>query len=492
MTHPLLAENEAKRLNIRLPLLICFAMFNAWQMGMVYFSGQTMSIDGRTPLPVNIDDVTIHIVSGYILSILVMIFLPGTIVWMERIAAFIALFAALVLYLPLPPEILVFALYLQFFCCCFMIGFETAIIVGLFTEKTAIIFLTMGYGITIIPAALLQNDFIKFPYSIFRIFTVFALVLMLIFFLYLPAKAWPRCVKKADGLTAPKSVFAGVFLWTGLSCLVCLFGIAAAENVKHGVFVFYLSSSICGFIIFLLWKFFDISVFRSIYVIIALGVMGFVMSLASFYLPALSITACVLLGAGYVSLWFNPFFGNILFSRHYPSKFISPLIIGTAFVAVLIHSRLLDILRNNTILLHVTYLVITVGMALLYFLLEPYLLYSFRNRPLFENSKPEADEQLKDIDEQTEENADLQSVNKQIDDLSKKLKASTLDDLSYQELRIAELSLKGHTYAEIATALNIKLNTVRWYMKNIYTKLQINSKAELFHLAFKREERNIP
>jgi len=76
MTHPLLVENERKRLNFRLPLLICFAMFVAWQMGVGYYSGETLSLDGRTPLPVDLGNFTLIIAAGYILSIVFMLVLP--------------------------------------------------------------------------------------------------------------------------------------------------------------------------------------------------------------------------------------------------------------------------------------------------------------------------------------------------------------------------------------------------------------------------------
>ncbi|GHU60165.1 hypothetical protein FACS1894171_0490 [Clostridia bacterium] len=161
MNRGILTENENTRLNLRLPWLICFAMFAAWQMGMVYFSGQTMSVDGRTPLPVNVDDVTVIIAAGYILSILVMIFIPRAVVWTERLTAGVALVSTLALFLPLAPETLTAALYVQYFCCCFMIGFETSIIVGLFTEKTAVLHLAVAYGVANGLVAVLHNDFIK-------------------------------------------------------------------------------------------------------------------------------------------------------------------------------------------------------------------------------------------------------------------------------------------------------------------------------------------
>ena len=74
--NPLLIENEGKRLNFRLPLLICFALFVAWQMGVVYYSGDTLSLDGKTPLPVDVGNFTLFIAVGYILSIVFMLVLP--------------------------------------------------------------------------------------------------------------------------------------------------------------------------------------------------------------------------------------------------------------------------------------------------------------------------------------------------------------------------------------------------------------------------------
>ena len=162
--HPLLIENESKRLNFRLPLLFCFALFEAWQMGVVYYSGETLSLDGRTPLPIDVGNLTVIIAVGYILSIMVMIALPHIIVWAERIAASIALLCVLTLFLPLPNETLAVCYYVHYFFGCFMIGFETALIVNLFTEQTAIKHLTVAYAICNVLVAVLHNDFIKVPF----------------------------------------------------------------------------------------------------------------------------------------------------------------------------------------------------------------------------------------------------------------------------------------------------------------------------------------
>ena len=57
--------------------------------------------------------------------------------------------------------------------------------------------------------------------------------------------------------------------------------------------------------------------------------------------------------------------------------------------------------------------------------------------------------------------------------------------LSSKELRVAELTLRGYTYTEIADVLELQPNTVKWHQKNLYSKLHINSKRELFELAEK-------
>ena len=62
--------------------------------------------------------------------------------------------------------------------------------------------------------------------------------------------------------------------------------------------------------------------------------------------------------------------------------------------------------------------------------------------------------------------------------------------LSWQELRVADLLLRGNSYTEIAETLKLKPTTVRWYMKILYEKLQINSKRELFELAEKQKDKS--
>ncbi|MDR0876198.1 MAG: helix-turn-helix transcriptional regulator [Clostridiales Family XIII bacterium] len=457
----ILKENEKKRLNLRLPWLICFAMFAAWQMGMVYFSGQTLSVDGRTPLPVNVDDVTSIIVVGYILSILVMVFIPRTVVWMERVTACTALAAALALFLPLSNETLAAALYVQYFCCCLMIGFETGVIVGLFTERTAILHLTVAYGVANALVAILQNDFIKIDFAWFRLFTVIALALMILFFWRLPGNAWTRPVKKPDGLVAPKRLFAGIFLWTATSCFVILFGTAVAEGFTHGVSVFYLSGGIAGIVLYLLWKHFGIQPFKIFKVYIAMGAMGFVLAIASLSVPSLSLAACVFLGAGSMACWMNPLLG-VLMAKQYPSRFIAPGIIGVAFITVLIHAALLDLFRSNFTALYVVYLVIAVACVILYLILEPYLLYAFQGKPLISDKRAA---------KETEEKAGAIPQGE--------VRGHPDDDLTERERQIAQELMLGLDYKQIAAKLYISPYTVNSHKKSIYAKKGVHNVPEL-------------
>lgn len=50
--------------------------------------------------------------------------------------------------------------------------------------------------------------------------------------------------------------------------------------------------------------------------------------------------------------------------------------------------------------------------------------------------------------------------------------------LSKREIEILQLLVKGHTYKHIAADCFISMETVRGHLKNIYTKLQVNSGKE--------------
>lgn len=53
------------------------------------------------------------------------------------------------------------------------------------------------------------------------------------------------------------------------------------------------------------------------------------------------------------------------------------------------------------------------------------------------------------------------------------------ESLTDQELKIIRLLVDGLSYQEVADNMNVTINGVRYHVKNIYKKLQINSKGAL-------------
>ncbi|BFM50492.1 helix-turn-helix transcriptional regulator [Marinomonas sp. THO17] len=57
-----------------------------------------------------------------------------------------------------------------------------------------------------------------------------------------------------------------------------------------------------------------------------------------------------------------------------------------------------------------------------------------------------------------------------------------VERLSQRELDVARLFSSGRTYKEIASVLSLSPHTVRYYLRNIYSKLNVNGKADLVRL----------
>jgi DNA-binding CsgD family transcriptional regulator len=486
MSSSILAENEGKRLSFSLPWLCCFAMFTAWQVGVFSYSGAALAVTGRLPLGIEAGNLTPLISLGYILSIAWILVFPSRIVWAERITAGGALLSALALYLPLSRGAIAAFFLIQLFCCCVMIGFETALIVGLFSEGTALKHLLAAYGIAFIPAALMQADFFAVPYRVFQHFNVAALVLQILFYCKLPARVWPRYAKKGSGLSCPKPLFAGLLALCFLGNIVFSFGISAAEGVQHGVFAFYSSFAVFAIGGYALLRRFGFSPLRYASISVLVSVAGFIIAIVALYVPALALPACLLLGPGTTACILIPYYGVVM-TKRYPSRFISPLMIGISFaVSTLLLAWLIEAFRATTTLLYTIYLAIAVAMAALYLFLEPYLLYSFRGRPLV------SDEEIEGI--AREPSSPVEAAGPQPDpaqaepaltDRQRNLIAGAFDKLTLKELAIAELLMQGFKYEVICARLHISKNTAYWYRRQLFDKLQISSLQELFALAEK-------
>lgn len=58
------------------------------------------------------------------------------------------------------------------------------------------------------------------------------------------------------------------------------------------------------------------------------------------------------------------------------------------------------------------------------------------------------------------------------------------EKLTRKEKEVAQMVLDGLSHKEIAAQLHLSLNTIQYHMKNIYLKLDIKTKTELFKMYF--------
>ena len=490
--HPLLAENESKRLDVKLPLLFCIAFYSVWQLGVMLFSGETLSLGGKTPIPfyINSQIITFIVATGYILSIIFLVFFQRYSVNTAKIGVGIALLSALALYIPLSPQTFAMLFYVQAFCCTFLLSIVISVIVNLFTEKTEIkdIIVTMIFSGSLI--AILQNDIIPVSYSFFQLLTVLGLAALLFFFFNLPSNVWPRYVKKADNMVKPKSFMIGLYLLVGFSCIMTLFASVVSESIKHGVSLYYLAFMVCGIIIAVLWKGLNIIPLKSASVMLPVAALGFVTAIASVFYPVLSLISCALLGSGAAVFLMSTYFG-IVIAKQYPSRFNTSVIMAIGFTTVLIHSVLLEALRDNLTLLYIIYLIVAVVMVLLYAMLEPYLLYSFRGRTLQDIISVVAEEPDEDksateptLIAKTDTDKPAPPLDKSLQEQRMKiLLTNTLEPLTRREYQLADCILRGLRRSEIAQEMGILPVTISNYRNSIYSKFGIHSRQELFKLA---------
>jgi DNA-binding CsgD family transcriptional regulator len=205
---------------------------------------------------------------------------------------------------------------------------------------------------------------------------------------------------------------------------------------------------------------------KSLSVLTALGALGFIAAIVSLYFPVFSLAACALLGAGLAVCFLNGYCGLVI-AKRYPSRFIMPVIIAIALIDVVIHSALLEVFRDNFQILYIIYLVVSVAMTILCLMLEPYLIFSFRNRP---TAVPT-----------TETSASAKtSVQEPETNWREMLQANAYEPLIDGELDIAGLIMLGYKNDDISKTTRYTLNTVKTYRKNLYSKLEIHETRELF------------
>jgi len=469
MHHSILSGNQSKRLDLPLWMLICFSMFTAWQMGFIYFMGPSLVLDGRTPLPIDMNNVTALIAAGYVLAIIYMIAVPHLVVWAARISTAVALLSVVGLFFPLSAQMLTLLLYIQTFCCCFMIGFETFTISNLFSERSTVLHLTVAYAVALFIIAVVQNDLFPVSFPMFRLLTMVMLVMMLVLFFRLPSgkDACPRYVKKGDGLRYPGRLFIGIVLYSFVVDIMMLGGPAAVAEVPNGVLIAYLTDAVGSLILYVLYRKAKIHPMDTVSVFMGLSAIGFLfLFLASGYIPSLAYPACILIGFGFIPCQMMPLYGMTMM-KSYPSRFIAPGIMIMALITVLVHSSLVEAFRAASDLLNLAYLAITLICIVIYWHLAPYLVHIFQRKIPAVDAKvdtPAVDAQAAPPAE------DVVSVSVDV------FGNSPLSQLTAREQEVLNLIGGGYSNRDIAKILVISEHTVNDYTKKIYRKLDVHSR----------------
>ncbi|MDO4573510.1 MAG: helix-turn-helix transcriptional regulator, partial [Clostridia bacterium] len=448
-----------ERIEIKSPLLLCFsASFIIWQMGVIFYSGTTLSLFGRTPIPLTQEDTTLVIAAGYLASIVFICLFPRLTVYAERAALSSAFLATALMLLPLSAPVITTLFFIAAFCCVFSIGGMLSEACHLFTVETTWrdgIIGTFAGGLGI---ALLQNDFFDIGFTAFTLFSLLLTLALAAFHFLIPARIQMRFAVRETRAGLPKLPFLGIWLLIAFSALLICLASGFAESVEHGVSVMYLSSAVFAVPLYYIRKKLGARTVKIYGGLFALTMAGFVAAMISLQLPALRLPACALLGFIVVlcNIWI--FFAATSFEL-YPTRFIGALGAAVGMVMALLHAQLLDALRGNLPLMYGIYAGLSVLLMLGCYFGEPHFIRAWER-----------------LGEKPDEAESGRQAALEID-------MEGLAGLSEQERILARLILEGHTESSIAREMNITLNTQKSYRKNLYAKLGIHSKRELFELA---------
>ena len=237
--------------------------------------------------------------------------------------------------------------------------------------------------------------------------------------------------------------------------------------------------------IYLLYKKREVHPFRSISVCIGIGCIGFLLMYVASYVPMLGGVSCAMIGVGVLPCQMLPLYGLVLI-KSYPSRYISPVIIALALVAVLVQGSMVEIFRAAPAMLCLAYAVIMVILVILYLQVEPFFLYTLHRKipessGLMEQAVEAVPKQEDDIQEKTEEMLDAEVI----------VEDSLLACLSEREMEVVDLIARGFSNAEIAGVLFISPHTVNDHTKKIYKKLNVHSRMEVAVLVNRQKSGNV-
>jgi len=291
-------------------------------------------------------------------------------------------------------------------------------------------FITSTILLTIINLIL---NFIQFKYLIIIIFVLYTLGLFLIKI---------NNIKNNIHNDKPSPIILiGTFIVINIATFFGYFALIFSHFLNNGWDVLSVYILVGTAILLILKNIFKIDTFHIINTYIGLAFIGFALVL----IPGLRHVALVFLSFGVIATNISYFLCNTLYNS-FKTGLITLFIILNNIIILLFTTYLFYILKNNIQNIITIFFIIIIIMFIIIFTLMPFISNEYKKT------------------------------------MNKNNQVYYFDVLSKRENEIVKYLLSGYTSGNIAKELYISLPTVKTHISNIYRKLNINSKQELFKL----------
>lgn len=431
-------KNKVNQKDVNMPtyVLIFMACYVIWQMGIIWLDANNSILDSAINLSHEFFNnlATICVIVSFI-AITILIIKPKYAFKLCKLSTIISLLTTIVL---LTNNFVGQCLYILVATCSIMSISSLAIYFYTYNSsnlRKQVLFEMLGTGII---SLIFHNDLFKMSSTIYYVVSLILLILFIIGLnkiteIDIKLTTFPQ---KENN----KSFYLGITLLILLFHIAITFGANIVIQIKNGITLFYVGHIAGALLYFLLGKSkIKKSYIPSIYIAI------FIVALAIIYVTKINVLSSFLLGIANSAYFILPYYCNLTF-KNYLSKAIYIIYNLTGVLQVVLMDFILSLTGNNLnslISVYATIAIISLGVL---FIIN-------------------------------------HDVSNKIDKMLKKEKKESLFlDLSESEKNIAELMIKNYSNSEIAESVFLSPNTIKFHIKNIFRKLNINSRKELIKL----------
>lgn len=194
---------ENKKLEVKNYLLAFIEMFSIWQMGIIYYSSKTLTINNLNPLPTTLNNSILIVFIGYILGILFIYLFPKKTITAGRLLMVVSLISSIFLFFNIPILLFKILYYILTFNCVSFITINTSMLINLYSLKSALMDAILGSIFVGIIIALCQNTVIPFNFTMFNSVSVTCLSLITFALFKLPNEIKTKFICKQDKAKLP-------------------------------------------------------------------------------------------------------------------------------------------------------------------------------------------------------------------------------------------------------------------------------------------------